>query len=97
MNFNRKKYKTEPFKESISAKIYSDYINGLKDFNRKMNIIKDGEDEVLEVKDNPMQMSYNAGELGAMRAILIKYYGYKLEDLESREKWELEHDTKEEV
>lgn len=92
MNFNRKKYKTEPFKESISAKIYSDYINGLKDFNRKMNIIKDGEGEALEVQDNPMQMSYNAGELGAMRAILIKYYGYKLEDLESREKWELEHD-----
>ena len=97
MNFNKKKYKAEPFKKSISACIYSDYINGLKDFNRKMNIIKDGEDEALEVKDNPMQMSYNAGELGAMRAILIKYYGYKLEDLESREKWELEHDTKEEV
>lgn len=87
-----KKLKVSPFKESISAQIYSDYINGLKDFNRKMNIIKDGEEESLEVKENPMQMSYNAGELGAMRAILIKYYGYKLEDLESREKWELEHD-----
>ena len=93
MNLNRKKYKTEPFKDSISAKIYSDYIKGLKDFNRKLKIVKEADNkEALEIDDNPMQMSYNAGELGAMRAILIKYYGYKLEDLESREKWELEHD-----
>lgn len=87
-----KKLKVSPFKESISAKIYSDYINGLKDFNRKLKIVKEADDkEALEIDDNPMQMSYNAGELGAMRAILIKYYGYKLEDLESRERWELEH------
>lgn len=87
-----KKLKVSPFKESISAKIYSDYINGLKDFNRKLKIVKEADDkEALELDDNPMQMSYNAGELGAMRAILIKYYGYKLEDLESRERWELEH------
>lgn len=97
MNFNKKKYKAEPFKKSISACIYEDYINGLKDFNRKMEIIKDESGESLKVEENPMQMSYNAGELGAMRAILTKYYGYKLEDLESRERWELEHDTKEEV
>lgn len=87
-----KKLKVSPFKESISAKIYSDYINGLKDFNRKLKIVKEADDkEALEIDDNPMQMSYNAGELGAMRAILIKYYGYKFEDLESRERWELEH------
>lgn len=87
-----KKLKVSPFKESISAKIYSDYINGLKDFNRKLKIIKEADDkEALELDDNPVQMSYRAGELGAMRAILIKYYGYKLEDLESRERWELEH------
>lgn len=87
-----KKLKVSPFKESISAKIYSDYINGLKDFNCKLKIVKEADDkEALEIDDNPMQMSYNAGELGAMRAILIKYYGYKLEDLESRERWELEH------
>lgn len=87
-----KKLKVSPFKESISAKIYSDYINGLKDFNRKLKIVKEADDkEALELDDNPMQMSYNAGELGAMRAILIRYYGYKLEDLESRERWELEH------
>lgn len=87
-----KKLKVSPFNESISAKIYSDYINGLKDFNRKLKIVKEADDkEALEIDDNPMQMSYNAGELGAMRAILIKYYGYKLEDLESRERWELEH------
>lgn len=92
MNKN-KKLKVTPFKTSVSARIYSDYINGLKDFNRRLKIVKDSDDqESLEIKDNPMQMSYNAGELGAMRAILIKYYGYKLEDLESREKWELEHD-----
>lgn len=87
-----KKLKVSPFRESISAKIYSDYINGLKDFNRKLKIVKEADDkEALELDDNPMQMSYNAGELGAMRAILIRYYGYKLEDLESRERWELEH------
>ena len=87
-----KKLKVSPFKESISAKIYSDYINGLKDFNRKLKIVQEADDkEALELDDNPMQMSYNAGELGAMRAILIRYYGYKLEDLESRERWELEH------
>lgn len=87
-----KKLKVSPFKESISAKIYSDYINGLKDFNRKLKIVKEADNkEALELDDNPMQMSYNAGELGAMRAILIRYYGYKLEDLESRERWELEH------
>lgn len=97
MNFNKKKYKAEPFKASIADCIYSDYINGLKHFNGKLQIIKDESGESLKLDDNPMQMSYNAGELGAMRAILIKYYGYKLEDLESRERWELEHDTEEEV
>ena len=87
-----KKLKVSPFKESISAKIYSDYINGLKNFNRKLKIVKEADDkEALEIDDNPMQMSYNAGELGAMRTILIRYYGYKPEDLESRERWELEH------
>ena len=93
MNKN-KKIKAVPFKNSIAGRIYEDYINGLKDFNGKLKIVKEGDKESLEIlnDENPMQMSYNAGELGAMRAILIKYYGFKLEDLESREKWELEHE-----
>lgn len=93
MNKN-KKIKAVPFKNSVANKIYEDYINGLKDFNGKLKIVKEGDKESLEIlgDENPMQMSYNAGELGAMRAILIKYYGFKLEDLESREKWELEHE-----
>lgn len=93
MNANKKRFKAEPFKKSIAAKIYEEYINGIKDFNKKLRIVKEGDKESLEmIDDNPMQMSYNAGELGAMRAILIKYYGFKLEDIEAREKWELEHD-----
>lgn len=93
MNRNNK-IKAVPFKNSIAHRIYDDYINGLKDFNAKLKIVKEGDKESLEIlnDENPMQMSYNAGELGAMRAILIKYYGFKLEDLESREKWELEHE-----
>ena len=93
MNKN-KKIKAVPFKNSVANKIYEDYIHGLKDFNAKMKVVKEGDKESLEIlnDENPMQMSYNAGELGAMRAILIKYYGFKLEDLESREKWELEHE-----
>ena len=92
MNLNRRSKKSIS-ENRIATELYHEYIAGVIAMNRSVKIkAPEGNNAGTMECGDPIQASFNAGRLKAIRDILIKYYGFSLADIEAREKWEIEHD-----
>ena len=73
---------------NMESELLSAYMESVADLNASMTI--DHESQTMETRESPIDLAFKSGASFAIRTILIKYFGHTLEELNEKEKHELE-------